>query len=160
MRFMGESASLKLVPHFGYVSLFPFFMKMFSPDDPILSKQLHLIEDPKLLWTDFGLRSLARSSSLYQKRNTEHDPPYWRGAIWINMNFMALESLKYYSRKPGPYASHAAQIYAKLRRNVVDNVINEFTRTGFMWEQYDDVTGQGKGCRPFTGWTSLILMLL
>lgn len=33
----------------------------------------------------------SRSASLYQRRNTEHDPPYWRGAIWINVNYLAVQ---------------------------------------------------------------------
>lgn len=33
----------------------------------------------------------SRSASLYQRRNTEHDPPYWRGAIWVNANYLAVQ---------------------------------------------------------------------
>ena len=135
-------------------------MKFMLPDDPLLKRHLRLIQDPELLWTEFGLRSLSKSSVFYQVWNTMHDPPYWRGAIWINMNYLALEALKYYGRLEGPYRSHCRQIYKALRRNVVKNVMREYERTGFLWEQYDDVTGQGKGCRPFTGWTSLILLML
>lgn len=147
------------VRHFGYVSLFPFFLHLISPSDPLLEKQLKLLEDPELLWTEFGLRSLAKSSSFYQKHNIEHDPPYWRGAIWINMNYLALRALEYYSQEPGPFSAHAKTLHTKLKANVVGNVLTQFRKTGFLWEQYDDVTGEGKGCRPFSGWTALILLM-
>jgi len=63
-----------------------------------------------LLWTPFGLRSLAKNSPLYNARNTEHDPPYWRGPIWINMNYLALSSLHFYSRLSGPYREKAYEV--------------------------------------------------
>ena len=47
--------------------------------------------------------------------NTEHDPPYWRGAIWLNMNYLAVRALHYYSTAKGPYHSEASQLYQELR---------------------------------------------
>ena len=47
--------------------------------------------------------------------NTEHDPPYWRGAIWINMNYLAVRALHHYGNTEGPYQSQALKLYQALR---------------------------------------------
>ncbi|CAG0884148.1 unnamed protein product [Cyprideis torosa] len=148
------------VPSFGYVSLFPLLLRILQPDSPRLGKLLMDLRRPDLLWTPFGLRSLARTAPLYMKRNTEHDPPYWRGPIWINMNYLALKALHHYGSLKGPHQSVARELYQELRRNVVENIVNEYLKTGSLWEQYNDKTGKGQGCRPFTGWTSLIVLII
>ncbi|WOL02483.1 mannosyl-oligosaccharide glucosidase GCS1 isoform X2 [Canna indica] len=156
-----ETPQLKLVPHLGYVSLFPFMMGIIPPESPVLQKQLELISNRSTLWTDYGVRSLSRTSSLYMKRNTEHDPPYWRGPIWINMNYMILSALHHYSQEDGPYKTTAEKIYGDLRSNLIRNIVRNYYETGFLWEQYDQKNkGKGKGARPFTGWTSLVLLMM
>lgn len=50
--------------------------------------------------------------------NTEHDPPYWRGAIWINMNYLAVRALHHYGNTEGPYQSQALKLYQSLRSEV------------------------------------------
>lgn len=146
---------------FGYVNLFPFLLEILDYDSPYLGKILNEIRNPQVLWTKYGLRSLSKSSPLYMKRNTEHDPPYWRGPIWININYLALKALKHYGKMiEGPYAKQAREIYAELRENVVENIFKEYQRTGYIWEQYDDTTGHGKGCKPFNGWSSLVVLIM
>ena len=44
--------------------------------------------------------------------------------------------------------------------SIINNVIKEYQRTGYVWEQYDDRTGKGKGCKPFTGWSALVVLLM
>jgi len=38
---------------------------------------------------------------LWLQHNTQHDPPYWRAAIWINMNYLVLGALHHYSTVGG-----------------------------------------------------------
>ena len=53
-----------------------------------------------------------------------------------------------------------ADIYMKLRQNILQLVLSEHKRTGHFWEQYDDRTGKGMRGHPFTGWTALILNIM
>lgn len=148
------------VHEFGYVSLFPFIMTLIEPNNEKLGKVLADLEDPNRLWTPYGLRSLAKTSSYYNRYNTRHDPPYWRGSIWININFMVLKGLDHYRRIVGPYQATADRLYIALRGNLIENMHKEFERTGYVWEQYSDVDGRGKGTRPFTGWSALIINIM
>ena len=78
----------QLVCHKGYISIFPFITGLLAPDSPRISAVLDTIEDPEHLWTDFGLRSLSKSDEFY---GTEEN--YWRGPIWMNMNYLAVREL-------------------------------------------------------------------
>lgn len=80
-------------------------------------------------------------------RNTEHDPPYWRGPVWINMNYFALDSLNFYSKKSTQYSNICEELYRSLKHNVISNIAKQFKETGFFWENYNDVTGVGQGKR-------------
>ncbi|XP_066256749.1 mannosyl-oligosaccharide glucosidase isoform X1 [Euwallacea similis] len=145
---------------FGYVNIFPFLLQLLDPTSAKLGQILSDIRNSNLMWSNYGLRSLSKTSPLYMKRNTEHDPPYWRGQIWINMNFLAIKALYHYGGIEGPYQSQAKKVYEELRSNVIDNVIKQYYKSGYCWEQYNDSTGEGSGCRPFTGWTALTVVLM
>ncbi|CAG5091136.1 Oidioi.mRNA.OKI2018_I69.PAR.g12876.t1.cds [Oikopleura dioica] len=155
-----EQPRLRLVPHTGYIQLFPFLMKILDSDSPQLGATLEMIGDPQKLWTDFGLRSLAKSDPMFEERNTEHDPPYWRGNIWININFLAVHALDFYSDEPGPYQTQAADLATRLRQNLIGNVFRNYKETGFIWENYSEKDGKGQGCHPFTGWSALTVLLM
>ncbi|KAG0149919.1 hypothetical protein CROQUDRAFT_652883 [Cronartium quercuum f. sp. fusiforme G11] len=144
------------VCHKGYISLFPFLLGLIPPDSPKLGPILKDIRDPDGIWSDFGLRSLAMNDPYFGQGEN-----YWRGPIWIPMNYMALCSLyNTYAKEAGPYQQPAATIYSELKDNVINNVFKEWKRTGFTWEQYDPITGEGKRSKPFTGWTSLVAMMM
>jgi mannosyl-oligosaccharide glucosidase len=44
--------------------------------------------------------------------------------------------------------------------NILKNMFRVYEKTGHIWEQYDDKNGNGKGSHPFTGWSSLIVLIM
>ncbi|EJD53371.1 glycoside hydrolase family 63 protein [Auricularia subglabra TFB-10046 SS5] len=140
----------------GYLSLFPLLLGLLSPESEHLGPMLDLMSDPEQLWSDFGLRSLSKSHALFGQGEN-----YWRGPIWMPMNYMALRSLyKVYLPQTGPHQQRAREIYTRLRENIIKNVHKEYERTGYVWEQYNPTTGEGQRSHPFTGWTSLVTLII
>eukprot|EP01097_Dermamoeba_algensis_P004027 TRINITY_DN2693_c0_g1_i1.p1 TRINITY_DN2693_c0_g1~~TRINITY_DN2693_c0_g1_i1.p1 ORF type:complete len:481 (-),score=84.84 TRINITY_DN2693_c0_g1_i1:128-1570(-) len=138
--------------HIGYVSLFPLVLGLIPKNSPKLLSILNVLKDENQLWTNFGIRSLSKSNPNYQK-----DENYWRGAIWINLNYLLLASLhKNYIHENGV----AAEVYNSLRTNLVNNIYSNYQSTGFFWESYFPENGKGKGTQPFNGWTSLVLLVM
>ena len=146
------------VCHKGYISIFPFMAGLLPADHKNLPHILNLISDENELWSSYGIRSLSKSSEFY---GTEEN--YWRSPIWVNMNYLILKSLldtATSSAAPSKVKSQATKIYSELRKNLVENVFNEWTKTGFAWEQYNPDTGDGQRTQHFTGWTSLVVVIM
>ncbi|KAK3169622.1 hypothetical protein OEA41_009006 [Lepraria neglecta] len=141
--------------HKGYISIFPFLTGLVPPDSPRLKAVLDLISDPDELWSDYGIRSLSQKDEFY---NTDEN--YWRSPIWINMNYLAVKSLLDIATQPGPHKAQATKIYTSLRKNLVENVFDQWEKTGFAWEQYNPHTGAGQRTQHFTGWTSLVVKIM
>jgi mannosyl-oligosaccharide glucosidase len=76
------------VCHKGYISLFPFLVGLMGPDHSHLEAVLDLIRDPEELWSPYGLRSLSPKDKYYGT-----DENYWRGPVWININYMVMQRL-------------------------------------------------------------------
>lgn len=159
-----DDPKLQYVNQVGYVSLFPLILEILDVKSPRIPSLLDALEDPAQLYTPYGLRSLSKKASVYNKYNTEHDAPYWRGPIWLNINYLTARALYRLSTSleevDESVRAQSKRIYDKLRNNLVNNIMKEYSRTGYVWEQYDDKTGKGKGCKPFTGWSALVVLLM
>lgn len=160
VRVVHEPPRPRFVSALGYVSLFPLLLRLLRPDSPRLEPLLAAMSDERRLWSPFGLRSLSRDSALYMQRNTEHDPPYWRGSVWININYLALRALHGYAEQPGPHRERAAKLYRELRHNLIHNLYRQYAESGYLWEHYSDSTGRGQGSHPFTGWSALVVLVM
>jgi len=167
---------LNEVPRLGYVSLFPFLLKLIPivsvegashgeiTMDAEISALLGHLGNSSELWSDFGIRSLSKTDLFYNKGNAPYDQPYWRAPIWMPLNYLVLDALRYYARKlPVENANQGIceELYKNLRLNLINNIlIKEYTRTGYLWEHYSDAGGDGMRGHPFNGWTSLIVNVL
>lgn len=166
--FVPRTTELQHVKHVGYVSVFPLLLKVLPPDSPKLLALLKQITDPAQLWSPFGLRSLSTRDQFYEQENAPGDNPYWRGAIWMNANYLALDALHHYAQPStgSPFREEFEKVYTALRTNVIANVYREYERTGYLWEQYNgDISakqtyGQGQRCHPFSGWTALVVNIM
>ncbi|PIA19689.1 glycoside hydrolase [Coemansia reversa NRRL 1564] len=151
-----DSEESVFVCHKGYVSLLPMVLGLIDPGSAKLGYILDMIEDPDELWSDYGIRSLSKSDPYYGKGEN-----YWRGPIWLNFNYLVLSSLhKNYISVDSPHQAQAKRIYNKLRSNLISNVLAQCKETRFFWEQYNPEDGHGQGTHPFTGWTTLIVLIM
>ncbi|KAJ9617992.1 Processing alpha glucosidase I [Knufia peltigerae] len=146
------------VCHKGYISLFPFMTGLIPPTHPNLPHILDLISSESELWSPYGIRSLSRSDEFYGT-----DENYWRSPIWVNMNYLIVKNLLDVARSPDAprkVKTQATKIYTELRANLVKNVFDQWRATGFAWEQYNPETGAGQRTQHFTGWTSLVVVIM
>ena len=77
--------------HVGIVNFFPLMFGLISDSDQ-LKHTMKILGDPNLMLGRSGIRSLSKSDQFYLDSSN-----YWRGAIWINVNFLVLRGFhKYY----------------------------------------------------------------
>lgn len=144
--------------HIGYVSHLPFMLKLVAPEDtsklkPLLSQ----LTNPAQLWSGGGIRSLSKDDPFFGT-----DENYWRGPVWVQMNWLTLDALQFYAREAvdSGVRAKAKEAYSDLRVAVVSNVYNQWKETGYVWEQYDGSTLKAKGARAFTGWSALVANIM
>ena len=77
-----------LVCHKGYISLFPFLLGLIDPASEKLGHILLLLGNEEELWSEYGIRSLSKKDEFYGTGEN-----YWRGPVWMNMNYLAVSQL-------------------------------------------------------------------
>ncbi|AMD21486.1 HER208Cp [Eremothecium sinecaudum] len=151
----------KFTCHEGYVTLMPFALKLIPRENSErLRAMVDLMSDPERLYTQFGLLSLSKKDEFYETGEV-----YWRGPIWINMNYLCLDALKHYFGPDSAAAvdkelqQKAKSLYRDLRANLLNNVVKWWRKKGYCFEQYNQKTGEGQQAQHFTGWSALAVNL-
>lgn len=124
--------------HDGYISLFPVLLGVLPPSSSLVLKTLQLLPSEKFgIWTPWGLRSLS-----VHDKNYATEENYWRGNIWINVNYLAVSALKKYgdassSTLGGSLTeeeeavaqqvhTQSAKLHKQLKHNVIENMFSNY----------------------------------
>ena len=108
--------------HLGYISLIPLVLGHIDPASTRFTQVLTHLTSPTLM-TDFGLRSLSSSDAKY---GTAED--YWRGHVWVNVNYLACQALAH-------YAAVAGRSAPPKKANVLDGVWSSLGIGGTSWRR-------------------------
>ncbi|KAH9259130.1 hypothetical protein BASA81_002750 [Batrachochytrium salamandrivorans] len=149
--FFNDLGDAGFASHVGYVGLIPFCLGLVKPGEEFDRIVAHI--EHSLLAKGLGLRSLAKFDKLFGMGEN-----YWRGSVWININYLCVEALRGYAKRDS--SAKLAELANTVARAVIGNVVKQYWEGGFLYESYDANTGKGRGTRPFTGWTALIVLLM
>jgi len=113
------------------------------------------------MFSPYGLRGVSKRDIFYFPGTG-----YWRGPVWISVNYIVLRGLKKYFMNYVPVTplndvmKDPKDLYEALRRNLVQAVYDNWEPEHLFYENFNDVTGKGQYSHPFTGWTTLILLIM
>lgn len=145
--------------HAGYISILPFALKLMPQNSPKLDKIVSLLSDSNKLFSNYGILSLSKDDEYFGKGEN-----YWRGPIWMNINYLVLDALKFYypevvsdNKKS---STPAKKLYQALKHNLINTIFRNWEKTGYCYEQFNPKTGKGQGIEHFTGWTALIVNVM
>lgn len=63
-------------------------LSLLPPSSPHVGQILDMLHDPDQLWSPYGIRSLSLSHPEFGQGEN-----YWKGPIWVQMNYLVLGSL-------------------------------------------------------------------
>lgn len=143
--------------HEGYASLLPTILGLHEDDggqgSERLGMQLRALSSTDGMMSRCGLRSLSRGrggSGRFADGEDERmakgmfrdAEDYWRGKVWMNLNFLALRSIRQYARGKGPNADLAHNLEQELRCRITGCMTDAWREEGEIFENYDgDVVG-------------------
>lgn len=108
-------------------------------DRAIVKRLVEHLTNPEQFWGRYGLPTVAYNDPRYSE-------DYWRGPIWLNMNFVMIEALLQHG-----YPEEAIVLRDRTLQVVAEN-------NGLL-ENYDSTTGKGQNAELF-GWTTAVYIHL
>ncbi len=137
----------------------PLYARIASPNQAQKMIERYLI-NPQHFWSDYGVRSLSRSSEFYNnavwgnpgrygdsKRMTNSN---WQGPVWMPLCYFAAHALNYYD-----YKDKAIE----MAQNSIETLLASLDKMGSFAENFDAETGEPLYCTEFASWNILMDIL-
>jgi len=154
--------------HVGIINFFPVMFGLLT-DPSHVKHSFRVMADEGNMLGQGGLRSLSKTDQFYLFASN-----YWRGAVWINVNYLVLRGLFQNYLQVGDFSAAegeesfgkpglvqaSKQLYDTIRLRLIRSVYQNWKTNHLFWEQYDNESGKGLYTHPFNGWTSLILLIV
>lgn len=102
---------------------------------------------PDYMWSDYGIRTLAKNDPDYNNANIIKPFSNWQGPVWPIANYMYMQGLLNYG-----FQKEAVELARKISRLV----INDIKTSGGMHENYDAETGRPLAAPNFVSWNILV----
>lgn len=116
-------------PHLGYVTLFPLALGRVAADSAQMDQLLGLLET--VLRTPYGVPSLATNDTLFGTGEN-----YWRGKVWVNLNYLVLRGLRAAAAASADAerAARIRRVEADLHAGLLSAVEGAYAKQGFLFE--------------------------
>lgn len=107
--------------------------------------------------TGYGLTTTAKTAKNKDGQSVYDPARYWKGPIWINMNWMFIDALDRFPK----YLAHQPEALNKLVQTTVDLVADDLQAFDQgVYEYFNPETGKGVGINHFSWSSALIVDLL
>ena len=133
-------------PSQGIVNLWPVAFDMFDSNNTLDSTLMFAV-DEDTMFSPYGLRGVSKRDIFYFPGTG-----YWRGPVWISVNYIVLRGLyKYFLdyepqhplRDNDSSMRTPRDFYKTLRRNLAQTVYDNWLPQHLFYENFNDVTGKG-----------------
>lgn len=137
----------------------PLYARIASQEQAQKMIERYLIT-PQHFWSEYGLRSLSRSSEYYNNAVWGNPPRYgdpnrmtnsnWQGPVWMPLCYFGAHALNYYG-----YKDKAME----LAQNSINTLLGSLEKIGSFAENFDAETGKPLYCVEFASWNILMDIL-
>ncbi|KAL9647109.1 hypothetical protein ABK040_004827 [Willaertia magna] len=154
--YVDKSTKFGLNSHIGVPGMLPICLNL-EINETRIEKTIEKMSSTEFLFSEgHGLLSLSFKDPKFRRTGN-----YWRGNIWSPVQYICARGLYKYEKQG---IRSAGVLRQKIQNGFAQTVFNNYRledpSIGAIYETYHPYDGRGYNNYPFTGWTSLVVLLM